>query len=121
MRRKTKIFGQELILDLFDCDPKIISSKKKILEYLKKICKLIKMKKYGKPIVKRFGFGKDFTVGFSFIQLIETSSIMGHISELWQRVFINIFSCKLFDSKRATLFTKKFFGAKKFKKRVIVR
>lgn len=121
MRKDKKIYGQELILDLFDCDPKTISSKKEILEYLEKICRVIRMKRYGKAIVRRFGFGKNFTIGFSFVQLIETSSIVGHISELWQRVFINIFSCKLFNLRRAILFTRRFFGAKKIKKRALIR
>ena len=116
-----KNYGKELILDLFECDPKIIRSKKKILEYSNKICNLIKMKKYGKPICERFGFGKDFTAGFSLVQLIESSLVSGHFSELWNQAFIDIFSCKLFDEKMATNFTKKFFKAKKIKNRVLIR
>jgi len=110
-----KNYGKELILDLFECDPKIIRSKKKILEYSNKICNLIKMKKYGKPICERFGFGKDFTAGFSLVQLIESSLVSGHFSELWNKVYINIFSCKNFDDKKAAAFTEKFFKAKKIK------
>jgi len=116
-----KIYGKELILDLFECDPKIIRSKKKILEYSNKICNLIKMKKYGKPICERFGFGKDFTAGFSLVQLIESSLVSGHFSELWNKVYINIFSCKNFDDKKAAAFTEKFFKAKKIKNRVLIR
>ena len=116
-----KNYGKELILDLFECDPKIIRSKKKILEYSNKICNLIKMKKYGKPICERFGFGKDFTAGFSLVQLIESSLVSGHFSELWSKVYINIFSCKNFDDKKAAAFTEKFFKAKKIKNRVLIR
>ena len=116
-----KIYGKELILDLFECDPKIIRSKKKILEYSNKICNLIKMKKYGKPTCERFGFGKDFTAGFSLVQLIESSLVSGHFSELWSKVYINIFSCKNFDDKKAAAFTEKFFKAKKIKNRVLIR
>ena len=57
---KKKIYGKELILDLMDCDPKIIRSKKKILEYSNKLCDLIKVKKYGKPLIKRFALQKIF-------------------------------------------------------------
>jgi len=116
-----KNYGKELILDLFECDPKIIRSKKKILEYSNKICNLIKMKKYGKPTCERFGFGKDFTAGFSLVQLIESSLVSGHFSELWSKVYINIFSCKNFDDKKAAAFTEKFFKAKKIKNRVLIR
>jgi S-adenosylmethionine/arginine decarboxylase-like enzyme len=121
MSKKSKIYGKELILDLYDCDPKVIRSKKKILEYSNKICNLIKIKKYGKPICERFGFSQDFTVGYSLVQLIESSSITAHFSELWNRAFINIFSCKIFNDKVATDFTKKFFKAKRIKKRVLIR
>jgi S-adenosylmethionine/arginine decarboxylase-like enzyme len=50
--KNKKPHGKELILDLYDCDPKIVRSKIKILEYVDKICKLIKMKKYGKAVIK---------------------------------------------------------------------
>jgi len=118
---KKKIYGKELILDLIDCDPKIIRSKDKILEYIDRVCELIIMKRYGNPIIERFGFGKDYSAGYSVVQLIETSSITGHFSELWNSAYINIFSCKLFDDKITTAFTKKFFKAKKIKNRVLIR
>lgn len=122
MKRKTlKVYGMELILDLEGCDPKIIRSKKKISEYSNKLCHLIKVRKYGKPIVERFGFEKDFAAGYSLVQLIESSSVTGHFSELWNKAFINIFSCKSFNEKKATDFTKKFFKAKKNKSRVLIR
>lgn len=117
----SKTYGKELVLDLHECDAKIISSKKELSRYIDEICELIKMKKYKKAIIEKFGFGSDFTKGFSFVQLIETSSIVGHISELWQRVFINIFSCRDFDEKKAAEFTKNFFRAKKVKKKVLIR
>lgn len=118
---KNKIYGMELILDIHNCDPEIIKSRKKIFEFSKKICKIIKMKPYGRPFIKRFGFGKDFTAGYSLVQLIETSSLTGHFSELWDRAYINIFSCKLFNHKIALKFTKKFFNAKKIKGKILIR
>lgn len=119
--KKSKIYGKELILDLYNCDPKIIRSKKKILEYSNKICNLIRMKKYGKPLIERFALDNPHVAGYSLVQLIETSSITGHFSELWNRAFINIFSCKLFDNKIAASFTKNFFKAKKIRNRVLIR
>ena len=116
-----KIYGKELILDLFDCDPKIIRSKKKILEYSNRLCNLIEVKKYGKPVCQRFAFALPHATGYSLMQLIESSSITGHFSELLNRAFVNIFSCKLFDHKIATAFTKKFFKAKKIKNRILIR
>jgi len=116
-----KIYGKELILDLIDCDPKIIRSKKKILEYSDKLCNLIKVKKYGKPIVERFALHLDHAAGYSLVQLIESSLVSGHFSELWNRAYVNIFSCNDFDDKKAAVFTKKFFNAKNIKKRILIR
>ena len=119
--KNKKIYGKELILDLYDCNPESIRSKKKILEYSNKLYKLIKVKKYGKPIIERFALHLKQAAGYSLVQLIESSLVSGHFSELWNRAFINIFSCKNFDNKKAANFTKKFFNAKKIKERVLIR
>jgi S-adenosylmethionine/arginine decarboxylase-like enzyme len=118
-KNQSKIFGQELIMNLYDCNPETLKSGKKILEYSNRICKLIKVKKYGKATVKRFG--KGYIKGFSLVQLIETSLVSGHFSEEWNRAYINIFSCKLFNHKVAKDFTKKFFEAKRLESKIITR
>jgi len=114
-------FGMEVVLDLFDCDPKIIRSGKALTEYADKICKILKMKKYGKTQIPHFGLESPHTAGYSLLQFIETSSITGHFSELWNSAYLNIFSCQKFDAKKAINFTVKFFKAKKFKARKIDR
>jgi len=121
IKTNKKIFGQELILDLYDCNPKVIRSKNKLKEYVDKLCRLMRMKKFGKTIVLKFGFGADFTAGYSLTQFIETGLISGHFSELWNTAHINIFSCKKFNSDKAAIFSKRFFGAKLMKKRVLIR
>jgi len=47
------------------------------------------------------------------MQFIETSSIVAHFDEIWDRAFIDVFSCKTFDSKVAGKFSKEFFKAKR--------
>ncbi len=118
---KKKVFGYELVLDLQECDINVMSSAKKLQEYVDTLCKLIKMKKYGKCLLPYFGEKKAFTKGYSLVQLIETSSITGHFSEYWRTSYINIFSCKEYDHNLAKKFTKEFFGAKKVKARFLVR
>ena len=121
MKKKQKIYGYELVLDLFECDVDVITSKKKLQEYIDKLCKLIKMKKFGKTLIPYFGEREEFTKGYSLVQLIETSSITGHFSDYWRTAYLNIFSCKTYDKDLAKTFTKKFFGAKRIKARFIVR
>lgn len=116
-----KIFGYELVMDLYECDKDIISSKKKLQEYTDQLCALIKMKKYGKTLLPYFGEKEAFTKGYSLVQLIETSSITGHFSEFWGTAYINIFSCKKYDKDLAKKFSKRFFKAKKTKSRFLIR
>jgi len=114
-------FGLEVVLDLYECDPKVIRSGKKLEEYTKKLCKLLKMKRYGKTQLPHFGYNEAHTAGFSMLQFIETSSITGHFSELWNSAYINIFSCRDFDADKAIDFSVKYFSAKKVTKRVLLR
>ena len=114
-------YGYELILNLYNCDPETIKSRKKLAEYVKLLCKVIKMKRYGPTKLEHFGHSNPHTSGFSFFQFIETSSIVGHFSELWNSAYINIFSCKEFDEKKALEFSKNFFKARKVKSWFLVR
>lgn len=124
MRRKLgerKLYGKELLLTLIDCNPETLRSKQKIAAFAPQMCRVIGMKPYGKPFVARFGLGKDFTTGYSMVQLIETSAITGHFSELWNRTYLDIFSCKEYDEKKAAAFAKKYFGAKRAETQLLYR
>ncbi len=107
-------YGQELILNLYECDLKTISSGEKIKEFVIKLCDdVIKMKRYGKPLIPHFGHGNPITAGYSLVQLIETSSVTGHFSEHKKSCYINIFSCAWYDIEKTTQFCQEFFGAKR--------
>ena len=120
-RMTKQIYGYELVMDLYGCDKKVLTSKKKLQEYVDKLCKLIKMKKYGKTILPYFGEKKAYTKGYSLVQLIETSSITGHFSDLWDRAYINVFSCRKFNHTAAKRFTRQFLQSKKLKNRFLIR
>lgn len=107
-------YGQELILNLYDCNLKTISSGKKIKEFVITLCdRVIHMKRYGEPLIPHFGHESPLTSGYSLVQLIETSSVTGHFSEYKKSCYINIFSCAWYDMEEAAAFTQKFFGAKR--------
>ena len=121
MAKNKKIYGYELVMDLSGCSKKVISSKEKLQEYVDKLCKLIKMQKYGKTLLPYFGESQEFTKGYSLVQLIETSSITGHFSDAWNKAYINIFSCRKFDPVVAKKFTRQFFHAKSVRNRFLIR
>lgn len=118
---KKESFGLEVILDLHGCDHKAISQAKSLRTFVSKMCKLLGMKRFGKALTPHFGHNSPKTSGYSLLQFIETSSITGHFSELYDSAYINIFSCRMFDAQKAINFTKHFFKAKKVIARKIIR
>lgn len=116
-----RTYGYELLMDLDRCNRATIKSPQKLREYVDKLCQLIRMKKYGKTLLAYFGKKTVYAKGYSLVQLIETSSITGHFSDLWGTAYINIFSCKKFDPRAAKKFTCSFFDAKMMKSRFFAR
>ena len=117
--KKLKCWGLLASLDLRGCNPQYIRQPRKIKELIVGLCAFIKMKRFGDPMIKKFGNGDLF--GFSAIQFIETSSITLHFDETQNRAFIEIFSCKFFEPGMAAGFCRKFLGAKKLKLRYHLR
>ena len=118
--KKKNFYGLELIVELFGCDLEIITSQAKIQEFINGVCREIKMEKYGSSYIKRFHGGGLWGEGYSFFQFITTSSVTGHFIENGGIAFINIFSCKKYDTEKAISFTEKFFRAKKTKSKLII-
>lgn len=108
--KKTE-YGQELVVDLYDCDYSTISSRKKLYQFAKEICQVIGMKPYGEPFIPDFGHSMSKTAGPSLVQLIESSSITAHYSPHWRMICLNVFTCTSFDAKKTLQFAKKFFGS----------
>jgi len=118
--RKKKSYGMELILELFGCDMDVITSKKKIEEYIITACNGIKMERYGNPMVKKFPGGERWGVGYSFLQFLTTSSMAGHFINEGGIAFLNIFSCKEYDAEKAAKFAEQFFKPNKIKSKLII-
>ncbi|MDD7423683.1 MAG: S-adenosylmethionine decarboxylase [Candidatus Methanomethylophilaceae archaeon] len=105
-------WGLMVSVDLGECDHERISSGEVITQFAIDLAKYIDMKRYGEPIVVHFG-AEPKVMGYSLIQLIETSQISGHFAEDTDRAFIDVFSCKAFLPERTAEFCKEYFGAKK--------
>ena len=120
------MYGKELILDIHRCDTNTFT-RNSIREYCKQLCILIDMERCD------FHFWDDLdtieeekqtnpkTVGISAIQFIITSNVTIHTLDLLGKVFINIFSCKDFDSDLSADFTENWFGGAIKNKKEIIR
>lgn len=121
---KEKAWGLLTSLDLHECDPEIVENEAKLKEYVLTLCDMIDMKRYGD--VNCVYFGSDPKVqGYTVYQLIETSMVSGHFGlnpdGKTGYGYIDIFSCKSYDSEKASKFTQEFFKAKTFNKNVLYR
>ncbi len=115
-------FGQELILNLYDCSPEKISSGEEIKKFVIELCdNVIKMKRYGEAFIPHFGHENPMTSGYSLVQLIETSSVTAHFSEYKKSVYLNIFSCAWYDPQKTRDFCVNFFEAKRYEEHLIMR
>jgi S-adenosylmethionine/arginine decarboxylase-like enzyme len=66
------------------------------------------MKRFGETHVVHFG-EDERVAGYSMLQLIETSCISAHFANETNTSYIDIFSCKEYDPKVASEFTRNFF------------
>jgi len=89
------VWGWELQLDCGVCNPESIRDPLLIKAFARDLVKAIDMKAYGDAMVVHFG--TENKMGFTLVQLIETSNITAHFSEDTSSAFINVFSCKPFD------------------------
>jgi S-adenosylmethionine decarboxylase len=104
------VFGVEVVLDVDKCNPDTLDDEAAIRRYAGDLVDLLGMNAYGEPLTPHFGHGDPRTAGFSLLQWIETSSILGHFSPHLRRAHLNIFSCQDFDTGAAAAFTASFFG-----------
>ena len=112
-------WGVLAAINLYGCDSELIKNQKAIKKFIVGICRQIKMRRFGPAIIKRFG--KEKLEGCSAMQLIETSSITLHFDEEKNRAFIDIFSCKNFNPKKAEKFSRDFFKASRSKMKILAR
>ena len=108
-----KPWGWSTTIDLYNCDLELITNPKVIEEYVDELVELLEMKKYGECHIVNFGKDPKVT-GYSMFQLIETSNISAHFADLTKTAYIDIFSCKYYDPKKAALYSKTKFNAEQY-------
>lgn len=103
-------WGMSTSIDLKVCMMHKIKDKGYIMDFASALVELLDMEAYGEPIMVRFG--KDDKMGYTMIQLIQTSNITAHFAEDINAAYIDVFSCKPYDPNKVMEFCKGYFGAK---------
>lgn len=113
-------YGLEMIIDLKGCDLSNLD-REKLGKFFVELCDLIKMKRHGDPVFWEDTSDIPHLRGVSGFQFIETSNVVCHPLPMLNAVYLNIFSCKEFDTEEALNFCKEFWGAKSEVHTVVVR
>lgn len=103
------VWGIACSFDIYNCDPGTIRDADAIKRFVKELCDLIEMKRYGDTTVVHFGEDEK-VAGYSMTQLIETSLISAHFANLTNTTYLDVFSCKPYDPAVVEEFARKFFG-----------
>ncbi|MBK6643274.1 MAG: S-adenosylmethionine decarboxylase [Bacteroidetes bacterium] len=113
-------------MDLHNCDH-LTFNRKQIKKYFVELCNLIEMERAKLTWWDDIGVPKNeqqtlpHTKGTTAVQFILTSNITIHTLDILKCVYVNIFSCKEFDSKSAEEFTKNWFKGEIVNSTTIIR
>lgn len=113
------VWGFHLILD--GKNAKGVSDKNKILDFIKNFVPEIGMESWGQPILMWGNGPTPEEAGYTLIQPITTSSITIHFVDKSGDFYMDIFSCKPFDTEKAERFVQDTFQPEELKRLYLER
>ena len=114
-------WGYHALFDCQSCPIERITSEENIREFINEIVSAIDMKSYGEPMIAHFATHDADASGYSFCKMIETSNITGHFSDKTGDCYIDVFSCKEYDTDVAIDVIDDFFRPDEVKMRYFER
>lgn len=114
-------WGYHAMFDIASCDRGLVSSHDNIYNFIKELVPSIEMVAFGEPQIHHFATHAPDKAGFSFCQMIETSSITGHLVDLSGDAYIDIFSCKTVNIGIAEELIRKYFKPERVRINFITR
>jgi S-adenosylmethionine/arginine decarboxylase-like enzyme len=103
-----KPWGMLAAINLYDCDEACVANPDCIRRFMPAVITAMGTRAHGPLALERFG--DDEVEGWSAMQFIETSSITLHADEVWNRCFVDIFSCRAFAPDHAVAIALEHFG-----------
>lgn len=103
-----KVWGVASAIDIYNCNPDKIRCAETVKHFVRQLCDLLEMKRFGETTVVNFGEDEK-VAGYSMAQFIETSLVSGHFANLTNTAYIDIFSCKPYNPDIVRNFAEKYF------------
>lgn len=116
------IYGYELVVNASGCSDPSLITKPKLAEFTTELCQAIDMKMVLEPFFwDAIDSDKPHVQGTSFVQFLETSSIVIHTLTITEIVFLNVFSCKEFNPAVVEQHVQQFFQPQHLDSQLIER
>src|SRR5271157_1113556 len=119
---KDRVFGYELLLDCYGCNPHTCGDLEHCYSYLNNLVDFIGMKKQSPPSIFRTD-RKSFPdkAGLSGWVPLADSSIVIHTLSEKRYISVDIYSCKAYNREKAVEFTRRYFEPKRIEKQFVLR
>ena len=118
--RTMEYWGKHLIIDAKGCDLTKVTDTEYIKDFTKELVVEIDMIPHGEPQLVHFAEGSD-KAGWTVIQLIQTSSIIGHFLDHNGDLYLDVFSCKEYEEETVVNLLKSWFRPEEVHSRIIMR
>jgi S-adenosylmethionine/arginine decarboxylase-like enzyme len=112
-------WGYHLILDVKGCDLNKSKDPIYISDFVKELVKRIDMVPFGEPHVLHFGEGE--LTGWTVLQFIQTSNIVGHFIDSNGDLYFDVFSCRSFEKQIVLDMLEEYFSPENIKHEFLIR
>ena len=113
-------WGKHAVVDVLECNLARARDPVYIADFVHELVKQIDMVPYGEPQVVHCADNTE-KAGWTVIQLIETSSIVGHFLDANGDLYLDVFSCKDYDPMTVKKVIERFFSPKNIDIRMMYR
>jgi len=113
-------WGKHLILDCAGCNFFLINDQTNIRKFIKELARRIDMTVHGEPQIEFLLPGTD-NEGYSVLQMITTSNISIHFVNSTKEAYIDVFSCKDFDTNVAIAVVTEYFEPTAVRSTILTR
>ena len=114
-------WGYHLIIDCGGCDAELMADYNNVDKWIRNLVKDIDMQPIGEPRIEYTAAEFPDKAGFTVVQVIVTSSIVAHFVDGLGQIYLDVFSCKPFDTAVVEASMKRHFNATKLRKYYLTR
>lgn len=114
-------WGYHAMFDCTACDIASVTNAENIANFTKELVERIDMVAYGDPVIVHFAEHAPDKAGYSLVQLIETSNITGHFCDINGNAYLDVFSCKEYDTAVVEEVIRKYFNPEKVNLQFVYR